>query len=343
MEPKLTLEHIIRQHISLPRTTNSGGWYQVLCKVCNDHGKKGKRAGFKFDGDIVAYNCFNCNHTGSYDPSINKTMPNKMASVLEAFSVPEDSWKPLLFQTMMNDDVFIDRQRRVYVNYEPNEIQLPPCITPINPDGDDFDLYAIEYLEQERHINWKEYPFMIGRKQENYPGYLKWYGRLIIPFYKDGKLIFYQGRDLTDTKTRKYLSADVVRDCILYGYENIYKHERTPLYIVEGWFDAWHLDGIAVLSNKMTQQQIHWINQSHREKVVVPDRFGNGDVLANQALDLGWSISTPDIGDCKDPSDAIKEYGKMYTLKTIIDHTYSGFEGKVRIQGYCQRMRNDQR
>ena len=166
----------------------------------------------------------------------------------------------------------------------------------------------------------------------------------MIPFYKDGKLIFYQGRDLSGTRTKKYLSPDIPRENVFYGYDNVFKDTEEPLYIVEGWFDAWHLEGVAVLGNKMTPHQIHWINQSRRPKVVIPDRLGDGYLLAEQALELGWSVSTPDIGDCKDPNEAIKMYGKLYTLMTIRTHTYEGFEAALRIKFYCDdKKENDTR
>lgn len=329
-----TLEQVIRNHVHLPRTTNAGGWYQVLCKVCNDHGKKGKRAGFRFDGETVGYNCFNCNHSAVFDPSTNKTMPGKMVTVLEAFSIPKEEWQPIIFELMASTPA---RQHKTAptIDHEPSVITLPIFFTPIDENGDDFDLYAIEYLRDERGIDWKEYPFYISRKDIN-PDSRKWYGRLIIPFYKDGKLVFYQGRDLTGKRQKKYLSAHETRDKILYGYESIYKDTDDPLYVVEGWFDAWHLDGVAVLSNRMTTHQIYWLNQSRRPKVVVPDKYGRGFVLAKQAIDLGWSISTPflDWHGCKDPNDAIMKYGKAFTLKTLIQHTSKGDVAMQRLQFY---------
>lgn len=331
----LTLEQIIRNHVALPHKTNSRGWYQVLCKVCNDHGRKGKRAAFHFENGTVGYNCFNCGHTAMFDPSTHKSIPRDMVTVLEAFGVNKDEWQPLVFELMSADKALTIKTKK-RENYEPTSIDLPPYFTPIDENGDEFDRYAIEYLKEERLIDWKSYPFYVGRKTSN-PGSKKWYGRLIIPFYKDNRLIFYQGRDLTGIRQKKYLSPDVSRENVLFGYENILKDTDEPLYIVEGWFDAWHLDGVAVLGNRMTQHQIYWINQSRRPKVVIPDRFGKGYLLAEQALELGWAISTPDVGDCKDPNEAIVKYGKVYTLMSIRNHTYDGFEASVRLKFFCER------
>ncbi len=329
----ITLEHVIRQHIQLdPARAND--WRNVLCKIGGDRGQNGKRAGFRFDGDTVVYNCFNCGHMAVFNPEDKQTLSKNMITVLEAFGLKKEDWQQAIFLVMSNTDGFAGKEKKRQL-YEPAPITLPDYFTPIVEDGDDFDEYAIEYLRDERIIDWKEYPFYIGRKT-SHPSSKRWYGRLIIPFFKDGNLVFFQGRDLSDTRLKKYLSADFPRENIIYGYDHIFKNTDEPLYIVEGWFDAWHLEGVAVLGNKMTPHQLYWINQSRRPKVVIPDKFGDGHLLAEQALDFGWSVSTPDIGDCKDPNEAIVKYGKMYTLMTIRTHTYDKFEARLRIKFYCE-------
>jgi hypothetical protein len=58
-----TLEEVIRNNIQISNIPSSKGFYPVLCKICHDHGRKGLRAGFKFNDDgSVGYNCFNCGH-----------------------------------------------------------------------------------------------------------------------------------------------------------------------------------------------------------------------------------------------------------------------------------------
>ncbi len=336
----ITLEQIVRQHISLPQRPNGQGWYSVLCKVCNDHGKKGKRAGFRFDGHTVGYNCFNCGHTAMFDSSTHQTLSRDMVATLEAFGLKKEDWQPVMLSLMAGLPVISHQKKNA--QYEPTPIEMPSFITPLDSSGDDFDLYAIEYLKDERAIQWDAYPFYIGRKSDN-PSSQRWYGRLIIPFFKDDNLIFFQGRDLTDVRQKKYLSPDISRENVLYGYNRLFEETDEPLYIVEGWFDAWHLEGVAILGNKMTQHQIHWLSQSRRPKIVIPDRFGDGHLLGEQAIDLGWSVSTPDIGECKDPNEAIMKYGKIYTLMSIRNHTYSDFEASVRLKFYCEEKKNDAR
>ena len=244
-----TLEQVVRQHITLPARANSQGWYSVLCKVCNDHGRKGKRAGFRFDDGTVGYNCFNCGHTALFNPQDHQTLSRDMVTVLEAFGIKKDDWQPALFSAAANKNSFSAKTVKKE-NYEPATVEMPPYITPLVENGDEFDQFAIEYLRKERDIDWKLYPFYIGRKS-THPGSQRWYGRLVIPFYKDGSLIFYQGRDLTGLRTKKYLSPDIPRENVIYGYEHLFRDTQEPIYIVEGWFDAWHLESVAVLIEEM--------------------------------------------------------------------------------------------
>lgn len=331
-----TLEEVIRNHVSIQPRANARGFFPVLCKVCGDHGKKGKRAGFKFEGDTVGYNCFNCGHGAGYDPSKHEHMPRDMVTVLEAFGIPEVDWSPVLFGALASrQDGTTQGKRAELISIEPEEQHFPSFFYPLTDDpNDEWGQYAIEYLTG-RNVDWRSHPFHLVRKHDH-PDNERWYGRLIIPVYKGDKLVFWQGRDLTDLHVKKYLSLNVPKDNVLSGYEHIEDHKDEPLYIVEGWFDAYHLKGVAVFGNKMTQSQIKWINRSHRQKVVIPDKFGDGHLLAKQGLDLGWSVGLPDIGSCKDVSDAVAKYGLLYTLMSIKQQTREGFAAEAQLGIYCQ-------
>ena len=96
------------------------------------------------------------------------------------------------------------------------------------------------------------------------------------------------------------------------------------------------IQGVSVFGNHMTPNQIKWLKQSSRQKVIIPDRFGDGHLLAEQALELDWAVSYPDIGSCKDVNDAIVKYGMLYTLKTISDNICLDFEAEARLGIYCE-------
>lgn len=306
---KSSLPELISQHVKLTNP-NSTGWRSCLCKVCHDHGHKGTRGGFQLDlfTGTVVYSCFNCGHISGYSPG--QHLSNKMKVVLDAFQIPEVDYNLCVFNNLGAEQKKIDAQIQ---KITPDETTLPKGSYLLQDIDDDQCQVAIGYLT-DRCINWKDYPFYLVEKHNT-----KWYGRLIIPCYLDNKLVFYQGRDMTDSMLLRYLSPNIKISSVLYGYHNIMKQNDQPLYVVEGVFDAMFVDGVAIFSNKLSDIQIQWINKSNRTKVIIPDSVGNGWKLAEQALSLGWNVSLviDDFGSCKDINAAVIEYGILYVLHAI--------------------------
>lgn len=340
MEDK-SLESVIRQYIHLPALPTSGGWYPVLCKVCNDHGRKGPRGGFKFDGETVAYHCFNCGPEMNtvYDPNKEARLPKKMKIVMHDYGIPDEAWQQVTFSNLGKQGKLTkDDELQPAKNIEPIELPLPDIFYPLADatKDDKWAEIARWYLTEERGVDPDSYPFMLVKPTKD-PKLKKWYGRLIIPIYKDNKLIFYYGRDLIGNKTKKYESPPTPKDRVMYGFDQLFEHTDAPIYIVEGWFDAYAIDGVAIFGNEITDAQTAWLNKSRRKKVYIPDRLGDGKRAAEDALEQGWSISTPDIGQsCKDMSDAVHKYGKMYVMKTIAENTAAGFAAQTKLGVYCE-------
>lgn len=84
-----TLEEIIRENIHLGRQDNNG-WYPLRCCVCNDHSP---RAGFKFEGDTVVFNDFNCAAKFKYVEG--DTLSNNAKKILEAFGIDKSKLESL--------------------------------------------------------------------------------------------------------------------------------------------------------------------------------------------------------------------------------------------------------
>jgi DNA primase len=333
-----TLENVIRQYVHLEPPTNKG-WCAVLCKVCNDRGHKGKRAAFRFEGENVAYHCFNCGIKPTYDPERHDIMPKEMKKVLRDFGIPDEEWQQVIFNNMT-----VERKERKkkhiaeLKSIEPDEIPLPKEFYLLSnaKQNDNWAIIATDYLLENRKLDPTSYPFMLSHFT-NLPHLKKWMGRLIIPIYKDKKLIYYMGRDLTGSKIKKYESPTIPKNKILFGYEKLFIQTDEPLYVVEGIFDAMSINnGIAINGRTLTTQQYAHLNRSPRKKIYIPDRFGNGDEGALQALSFGWEVSFPDIGGCKDMNEAVKKYGKLYVMKTLIDNTLSNVAAETRIGIYCE-------
>lgn len=339
-----TLENVIRKYAPISGVPNSRGWWSTLCQVCHDHGKKGLRAAFKFEGEAVGYNCFNCGHTAVYDPDnpyIDKhgkkhyTFSENMEKTLLAFGIPESESNQIILNNL-NRYAPGTKIKKVVQIEEPKPLSIPTFFYLLS-EADPEDKWAeiARYYIEDRGFDPSTYPYMLAKKTTQ-PHLDKWLKRVIIPIFKDDDLIYYQGRDLSGKAMKKYESPAADRGRVIYGYDELHKRTDTPLFIVEGWFDAYSIGGIAIIGNSLMQEQISIINTSNRLKVYIPDRFGDGQRGANQALKLGWSVCTPDIGSCKDMNDAVLKYGKMYVMKTLMDNISKGFEAETKLQMYCR-------
>jgi DNA primase len=141
--------------------------------------------------------------------------------------------------------------------------------------------------------------------------------RVIIPFYSQGRTVGYTGRKVKDGKP-KYLTESQS------GYVfNLDKqtYDKKVLIVVEGQFDALAIDGAAIMTNQPNETQIARINALGKQVIVVPDRDRAGSRMISAAIDNQWSVSFPMWGDdIKDVADAVKKYGKLYTLTTILHY-----------------------
>ena len=81
------------------------------------------------------------------------------------------------------------------------------------------------------------------------------------------------------------------------------------------------IDGVAVMSNEMNETQIQRVKLLNKEVIVVPDNDRAGSQLLNTAIDENWSVSRPNwTENIKDVADAVANYGRLYTLFTILHY-----------------------
>ena len=344
------LEQLARNYIQLPGQPSGTGWYPVLCKVCNDHGRKGPRAAFRFEPGSIAYHCFNCGHKATYKNDYN-AVPDKMIMVFSSFGVPDDEIKKLHLHALQEKHSSSKTEKvKENLSITPIELSFPDHFYLLSEatEKDKWAEIARYYLEDKRAICPSDYNFYLStgipkkfdgppsQKQTFVKAAQKWAKRLIIPIYKDKKLIYYQGRDLTGTALKKYESPSASKDRVLYGFDQLFSNENKPLYVFEGFFDAFHIQGIALLGNELTEPQMLWLNKSRRDKVYVPDKGVSGEKNALKAIDQGWRISTPEIGNCKDINEAIVKYGQIYVHNTLRENTHEGELAKAPLSFYCK-------
>lgn len=152
--------------------------------------------------------------------------------------------------------------------------------------------------------------------------------RLIIPFYWKQQIVGYTARAIKSDIKPKYHSnhpADYVFNM------DQQSADRQFVIVVEGPFDAMAVNGVAVLSSEVSEQQADIIDSLNREVIVVPDfdvkinentgkKVWSGRSLIDAALDYGWSVSFPVWHEqFKDTAEAARELGRLFVLKSILD------------------------
>jgi hypothetical protein len=262
-------------------------------------------------GDGFIYHCFNCGFKAGW--SKGKLLSKNTKTLFNWLGIPDSEVQKLSLAALKEQEDLPTTKK--IINFDLKEVELPKdCkkfVDVIEPD-EDF-VKVVEYvLGRKMDLDW--YDWMWSPE----PGYRD---RVIIPYYQDGKIVGYTGRKITDGKP-KYLAHSQP------GY--VFNLTSQPFHrkfvvVVEGQFDAIAIDGCAIGHNEPNETQIMRLNSLGREVIVVPDRDKPGAKMLKTAIDNNWSASLPPWGDdIKDVADAVKKYGRLYVLATILHYKVHG-------------------
>lgn len=144
--------------------------------------------------------------------------------------------------------------------------------------------------------------------------------RLVIPVYSDGKLVSFQGRDMTGRSDLKYRTAPGSINEFLYGYDTL---PDSTMVITEGILDKWRIGDQAVASfgTSLTNTQKYLIIERNPDTLIFA-----WDALAYWKSKKQAEYFMPFINEIRvvlfpeehDPDS----YGKLATWK-LIDQTIS--------------------
>lgn len=301
----------VQSYLPPKRKVTPSSWISFNSVCCHHNGEKAdqrQRGGVMFT-EGVSYHCFNCGFKASWQPG--RPITNKFKKLLQWMNVPDELISKCTFEalrlkedtTPANDyktltPVFFDKAMPMGTKPIKDWLENPPEeLVPV-----------IEYM-LDRCLTLDDYDWC-------WTDELGFNDRLIIPFYYQNRLVGYTARLIKTRKTAKYISEQQP------GYVfNLDKqtYDKKFVLVLEGPIDAISVGGVAVMSNEIGPQQKHLISRLQKEIIVVPDRGPAGKKLIEQALEWGWSVSMPDWDyDIKDTNDAVKRYGKLYTLWSIV-------------------------
>jgi hypothetical protein len=156
--------------------------------------------------------------------------------------------------------------------------------------------------------------------------------RVIIPFKWQGRIVGNTARKVRDGRP-KYLSDQ--HPHFVFNFDG-QTEDQKYIFVCEGPFDALAVDGVALLTNEISDQQSRIINSLNTKVIVIPDQDKAGLVLFDRAAELDWAVAMPNWDDdVKDCADAVQRYGKLFV---IVDAIMTAQQGAIKINMAKKRM-----
>jgi hypothetical protein len=304
------------------RKKTPSGWESFNAPCCHHRGNRQddrKRGGIMVTGEGFTFHCFNCGFKAGWTPG--KLLSQNTRKLFTWLGIPETEVQKLALEALkeQQDQPTVKKQ----FSFELEERDLPDdCLSIkewVDAGCQDTELVdVISYLlNRGMDIEWYNWHWSSA------PGFRD---RVIIPFYQDNKIVGYTGRKITEGKPKYLTDAQP-------GYVfnlTAQPYSRKYVIVTEGQFDAIAIDGVAISHNEPNETQCTRLNMLGREVIVVPDRDRPGAKLLKAALDHNWSASMPPWANgIKDVADAVKRYGRLYTLATILHYKESN---QIKIQ-----------
>jgi hypothetical protein len=236
----------------------------------------------------------------------------------------EDTIKELVFEAMKTEgDDYRPEHQEIKLEFTDKEL----------PEG------AMPLLEWVNSQYWKDISlevelviaYVVSRGYDPFDGNFYWSpasgyeSRVIIPFRWEGRIVGNTARKVTAGKP-KYLSDQ--HPHFVFNFDQ-QKENQKYIFVCEGPFDALAVDGVALLTNEIAEQQSRIINSLGAEVIVIPDQDRAGLVLFDRAAELGWAVAMPNWDpDVKDVADAVQRYGRLFV---IVDAIKTAQQGQIKI------------
>ena len=309
-----------------PRTKSSpSGWTSFNAPCCQHRGHKPdtrKRAGIRFDGNGIVYNCFNCKFSTGWQPG--SPFGEKMKTLARWMSAGEDLIKELVFEALKTEgEEYHPEQQQPKIEFTDKEL----------PEG---AMSLLDWVNSDyfKDISQELEPvisYIVSRGHDPFDGNFFWSpspgyeSRVIIPFRWQGRIVGNTARKITVGKP-KYLSDH--HSHFVFNFDQQSEDQRYT-FVCEGPFDALSISGVALLTNDIAEQQARIITSLSNEVIVIPDQDRAGLALFDRASELNWAVAMPTWdSDVKDVAEAVRRYGKLFV---VVDAIKTAQRGTIKI------------
>lgn len=330
------IKDLILEHIGPLK--RAAVWNTRNCPMCHTQGESMDtrgRFGLKLppSGDIVVQ-CFNCNFVAIHTPAT--LFSKKFKLFLREIGISDAAIAKLNFQLYREKNNVISSTPAVPIESVTTSwvpIDLPKDSYSLrfwldHSCSDSLFLKVMEYVEQ-RGLRYIDDFYWSPAKEQMMSR------RIIIPCWYGGQIVGYVARFTGNAgvlRVPKYMAT--LPKGYVYNLDPQLSGERKYTILTEGVLDAFNVDGIGILGNNVSAEQLAVIKKIPGKIIVIPDQDVPGEHLIKAALNEGWAVSFPKWGQgVKDASDAALLYGRLATVKMILDSVEEDRLGiKVRYQ-----------
>jgi DNA primase len=136
-----------------------------------------------------------------------------------------------------------------------------------------------------------------------------------------------------DKETPKYYLSSPSN--FVYNLDAQTTHEYV--IVTEGQLDALLVGGVGMNGNTPSPKQCSIVEQLNKRIVLLPDADKAGMEMVKTAVKRGWNVSFPPWEDCKDAGDAVQKYGRLFTVRSILDSIEtSSTKIQIMAKQYCK-------
>lgn len=291
-------------------------WIYFNCPCCyhTENPDTKHRGNILFSEDSFVYQCFNCKFICKF--KLGHFLSKETIQWLKDLGISENELNNLRSMIQEYNDSHSDNISESKPIIKKREIRTIPSNyksikeSLLKGEKNQSFINVINYLNNRnpRLIGWTD--LMWAENQYNF----------LIPDYEYGNIVGYSLRKLTNDTDSKYIHF--IPQGYIFNYDNLLKDRKYEI-VCEGQTDALAINGISILSNVFTPDRLKRILPFTKDKeiILLPDRDNSGKKMVKQLLEnnLPFSVAFPNwIKGIKDAEDAVKKYGRLYTIYSIL-------------------------
>lgn len=321
------------------RRTSNTNFININCPMCISRGEtadRKQRCGVKRDDQGIGVYCFNCGFKTRF--VLGQTLSKSMRKFLEGVGVSSTEVKRINYRALQLGKMVMGNSEAAKII----PMMFKPSFTPKSlPVGaKSLATLAAENCADPDFAAAASYIFKrgdaIALATEFFWSPSRDYDmhrRIILPFEYAGEVVGYTARLIDPATPSKGRYHSEVPSNFIFN-NRLLSSQSKYVILVEGPFDALACNGISTLGAKVSDEQAHWINSSGKTVIVLPDRDKRGQQMIDLAVHHGWHVAFPKLkdgsgrsswwdNDVKDAADAAQRYGKLYTIRSIIESATS--------------------